>query len=136
MTSTCWTRLSFRDFGDCRLTSALSWNSVELQCTARKARQDQAPLPVARSGCYRSPAPGNIKKRKRGNCHPSRLTRTEGRRLMKRALKDFITTHVFGTHSFARHLLSTLGLSALIIAAATASAAAQQKYDPGVTDTE
>ena len=55
---------------------------------------------------------------------------------MKRALKDFITTHVFGTHSFARHLLSTLGLSALIIAAATASAAAQKKYDPGVTDTE
>jgi ABC-type branched-subunit amino acid transport system substrate-binding protein len=44
---------------------------------------------------------------------------------MKRALKDF-----FGTQ------LRTFGLSGLIIAAATASAIAQKKYDPGVTDTE
>ena len=44
---------------------------------------------------------------------------------MKRALKESIGTQ-----------LATLGLSGLIIAAALASAAAQKKYDPGVTDTE
>lgn len=40
---------------------------------------------------------------------------------MKRCAKDFFTT---------------LGLSGLIIAAATMSAVAQRKYDTGVTDTE
>ena len=40
---------------------------------------------------------------------------------MKRCAKDFIRT---------------LGLSGLIIAAATVSAVAQKKYDTGVTDTE
>ena len=40
---------------------------------------------------------------------------------MKRCSKDFIRT---------------LGLSGLIIAAASVSAVAQKKYDPGVTDTE
>jgi len=44
---------------------------------------------------------------------------------MKRALKEFFRT-----------LLATLGLSGLIIAAALAPANAQNKYDPGVTDTE
>jgi len=44
---------------------------------------------------------------------------------MKRALKESIGTQ-----------LATLGLSGLIIAAALASATAQKKYDPGVTDTE
>jgi ABC-type branched-subunit amino acid transport system substrate-binding protein len=44
---------------------------------------------------------------------------------MKRALKDSFRT-----------LLGTLGLSGLIIAIAVASAIAQKKYDPGVTDTE
>jgi len=44
---------------------------------------------------------------------------------MKRALKDSFRT-----------LLGTLGLSGLIIAIAMASATAQKKYDPGVTDTE
>jgi len=44
---------------------------------------------------------------------------------MKRALKDSFRT-----------LLGTLGLSGLIIAIAMASAIAQKKYDPGVTDTE
>jgi branched-chain amino acid transport system substrate-binding protein len=44
---------------------------------------------------------------------------------MKRALKDSFRT-----------LLGTLGLSGLIIAIAMASAIAQKRYDPGVTDTE
>jgi ABC-type branched-subunit amino acid transport system substrate-binding protein len=44
---------------------------------------------------------------------------------MKRALKGSFRT-----------LLGTLGLSGLIIAIAMASAIAQKKYDPGVTDTE
>jgi ABC-type branched-subunit amino acid transport system substrate-binding protein len=44
---------------------------------------------------------------------------------MKRALKDSFRT-----------LLGTLGLSGLIIAIAMASAIAEKKYDPGVTDTE
>src|SRR5207247_5872611 len=44
---------------------------------------------------------------------------------MKRCTKDFIRT-----------LGLSLGLSGLIIAAASVSAAAQKKYDPGVTDTE
>ena len=45
---------------------------------------------------------------------------------MKRMLKDFFTTN------FAK----ALGISGLIVAAATMSAAAQKKYDTGVTDTE
>jgi ABC-type branched-subunit amino acid transport system substrate-binding protein len=44
---------------------------------------------------------------------------------MKRALKESVGTQV-----------GTLGLSGLIIAVALASAIAQKKYDPGVTDTE
>jgi len=48
-----------------------------------------------------------------------------GGKVMKRALKDSFRT-----------LLGTLGLSGLIIAIAVASAIAQKKYDPGVTDTE
>jgi branched-chain amino acid transport system substrate-binding protein len=36
----------------------------------------------------------------------------------------------------ARDFIRTLGLSGLIIAATTASAVAQKKYDTGVTDTE
>src|SRR5260370_40688693 len=44
---------------------------------------------------------------------------------MKRRAKDFIRT-----------LGLSLGLSGLIMAAATVSAAAQKKYDTGVTDTE
>ena len=44
---------------------------------------------------------------------------------MKRRARDFIRT-----------LALSLGLSGLIIAAATVSAAAQKKYDTGVTDTE
>jgi branched-chain amino acid transport system substrate-binding protein len=48
-----------------------------------------------------------------------------GGKVMKRALKDSFRT-----------LLGTLGLSGLIIAIAMASATAQKKYDPGVTDTE
>jgi hypothetical protein len=35
-----------------------------------------------------------------------------------------------------RDLITTLGLSILIIAAASVSAAAQKKYDTGATDTE
>ena len=49
---------------------------------------------------------------------------------MKRALKDFFRTN------FIKALLRRFGLSGLILAAATASAAAQKKYDTGVTDTE
>jgi ABC-type branched-subunit amino acid transport system substrate-binding protein len=49
---------------------------------------------------------------------------------MKRALKGLIRTQT-GTH-----LLKKLGLAALIVAAATLPAAAQKKYDKGVTDTE
>ena len=48
---------------------------------------------------------------------------------MKRVLKDFFTTN------FIKALSRALGLSALILAAATVSAAAQKKYDTGVTDT-
>jgi ABC-type branched-subunit amino acid transport system substrate-binding protein len=44
---------------------------------------------------------------------------------MERRAKDLVTT-----------LIRVLGLSGLIIAAATVSAAAQKKYDTGVTDTE
>ena len=49
---------------------------------------------------------------------------------MKRALKDFFTTN------FIKALLGALGLSGLIIVAATVSAAAQKQYDTGVSDTE
>jgi branched-chain amino acid transport system substrate-binding protein len=49
---------------------------------------------------------------------------------MKRMLKDFFTTN------FIKAVLKALGLSGLIIAAATVSAVAQKKYDKGVTDTE
>jgi ABC-type branched-subunit amino acid transport system substrate-binding protein len=44
---------------------------------------------------------------------------------MKRCARDFIRT-----------LGLSLGLSGLIMAAASVSAVAQKKYDPGVTDTE
>jgi ABC-type branched-subunit amino acid transport system substrate-binding protein len=53
------------------------------------------------------------------------LAPLQGGKVMKRALKDSFRT-----------LLGTLGLSGLIIAIAMASAIAQKKYDPGVTDTE
>ena len=49
---------------------------------------------------------------------------------MKRVLKDFFTTN------FIKALLGAIGLSGLIIVVATVSAAAQKKYDTGVTDTE
>ena len=49
---------------------------------------------------------------------------------MKRSLKDFFRTN------FIKALAKALALSATIIAAATASAAAQKKYGTGVTDTE
>ncbi len=49
---------------------------------------------------------------------------------MTRVLKDFFTTN------FIKALFKALGLSGLIIAAATASAVAQKQYDTGVTDTE
>ena len=49
---------------------------------------------------------------------------------MKRMLKDFFTTN------FIKTVLKAVGLSGLIIAAATVSAVAQKKYDKGVTDTE
>src|SRR6202162_161111 len=48
-----------------------------------------------------------------------------GRKCMKRRARDFIT-QFFGV----------LGLSCVLVAAATASAVAQKKYDTGVTDTE
>src|SRR5258708_27908911 len=49
---------------------------------------------------------------------------------MKRALKDLFTTN------FIKAVARTIGLSGLIIAAATMSAVAQKKYDTGATDTE
>ena len=49
---------------------------------------------------------------------------------MKRVLKDLFTTN------FIKALLRCLGLSGLILAAASVSAVAQKKYDTGVTDTE
>jgi branched-chain amino acid transport system substrate-binding protein len=48
---------------------------------------------------------------------------------MKRFAKDFFTTN------FVKAVVKALGLSGLIIAAATVPAAAQKKYDTGVTDT-
>jgi len=48
---------------------------------------------------------------------------------MKRRAKDFIRT-------FGLSLGFSLGLSGLIIAMATVPAAAQKKYDTGITDTE
>jgi branched-chain amino acid transport system substrate-binding protein len=56
---------------------------------------------------------------------------------MKRALKESIGRQL-GTRLRTQlgTQLKTLGLSGLIIALALASAAAQKKYDPGVTDTE
>src|SRR3984893_12302169 len=65
-------------------------------------------------------------KRKLSDKKPSRLVRR--RDFMKRCAKNF--THFFTT------LIRTLGLSGLIIAAASMPAAAQKKYDTGVTDTE
>ena len=56
---------------------------------------------------------------------------------MKRRAKDFIRT--FGLWlglSLGFSLGFSLGLSGLIIAMATEPAAAQKKYDTGVTDTE
>src|SRR6202048_2204595 len=55
---------------------------------------------------------------------PSRLA--SRRELMQRAFKDFIKTDFIGK----------LALSALILSFAAVPAAAQKKYDPGVTDTE
>ena len=49
---------------------------------------------------------------------------------MKRFAKDFFTTN------FVKAVVKALGLSGLIIAAAAVSAAAQKKYDTGVTDTD
>ena len=49
---------------------------------------------------------------------------------MKRVLKDFFTTN------FIKALLGAIGLSGLIIFAATVSAAAQKKYDTAISDTE
>ena len=49
---------------------------------------------------------------------------------MKRTLKDFFRTN------FIKALARAVALSATIIAAATASAATQKRYDTGVTDTE
>jgi ABC-type branched-subunit amino acid transport system substrate-binding protein len=49
---------------------------------------------------------------------------------MKRALKDLFTTN------FIKAVARTIGLSGLIIGAATMSAVAQKKYDTGATDTE
>src|SRR6266481_2768332 len=50
---------------------------------------------------------------------------------MKRCAKQSIWSRVIGPH-----LVQKLGLTALIIAAATVPAAAQKKYDKGVTDTD
>src|SRR6266567_2655140 len=59
------------------------------------------------------------------------------RKLMKRSAKDFFTTNFI--KAFVSSLVSSvfkfLGLSGLILAAATAPAVAQKKYDAGVTDT-
>src|SRR3954447_10405584 len=61
---------------------------------------------------------------------------------MKRVLKDFFTTNLIKAPfkalglSLGLSLLRSLGLAGLILAAATASAAAQKKYDTGATDTE
>jgi len=58
-------------------------------------------------------------------------------KLMKRCAKDFFTTNFFKApvRSLIGSLIRALGLSGLILAAATASAVAQKKYDTGVTDT-
>src|SRR5277367_2070990 len=50
---------------------------------------------------------------------------------MKRCAKQSVWTCFIRTH-----FVSKLGLSGLILALATGSAAAQKKYDTGVTDTE
>jgi len=50
---------------------------------------------------------------------------------MKRCAKQSIWSRLIGPH-----LVQKLGLTALIIAAATVPAAAQKKYDKSVTDTE
>ena len=57
---------------------------------------------------------------------------------MKHCAKDFFTTNFFKAlvGSLVRSLVRSLGLSGLILAAATASAVAQKKYDTGVTDAE
>jgi branched-chain amino acid transport system substrate-binding protein len=49
---------------------------------------------------------------------------------MKRCAKDFFTTNS------VKALVTSVGLSGLIFAAATVSAVAQKKYDTGVSDTE
>src|SRR5258708_32538244 len=51
------------------------------------------------------------------------------RKIMKRFAKDFFTTN------FVKVVVKAVGLSGLIIAAATAPALAQKKYDTGATDT-
>jgi len=52
---------------------------------------------------------------------------------MKRCAKDFFTTNF--VKALVKSVVRSLGLSGLIIAAATVSAAAQKKYAAGVTDT-
>src|SRR5712691_2514161 len=88
------------------------------------------PLSRCLSGCYRIQTVSE--KSRRGNC-PKRSRQAwpaPRRKPMKRVLKDFFTTN------FIKAALKALGLSGLIIAAATMSAVAQKKYDSGVTDTE
>jgi len=52
---------------------------------------------------------------------------------MERCAKDFFTTN--SVKALVRPVTKILGLSGLILAAATMPAAAQKKYDTGVTDT-
>jgi ABC-type branched-subunit amino acid transport system substrate-binding protein len=87
------------------------------------------PLPAIPRRCYRvrvfEQAMRKLSDKSR-HAWPSYM----GGNSMKRALKDFIKTPCLRT------LLRTIALSGLVMAAAALPAAAQKKYDTGVTDTE
>src|SRR6476620_816664 len=80
------------------------------------------PLPANPAGCYRRSRSRKFKRKPSDKSRHARPASEE--QFMKRCAKDFIKT------------LGLLAFSGLFIAAVSAPAAAQKKYDRGVTDTE
>src|SRR5262249_34488216 len=82
----------------------------------RRACCDASLLPACIAACYRS--------------HPSRKTRRGNRPPSCRRARSPRMQRVLN------EILRTLVLSEIVVVASVAFAAAQKKYDPGVTDTE
>jgi len=82
------------------------------------------PLPANPAACYRRSRPRKKPKRKPSDKAVTPGPHPRGEQLMKRCAKDLIKT------------LGLLAFSGLLIAAVSAPAAAQKKYEPGVSDTE